>query len=211
MYRSKLSVLAFILLFLSMICLFSGISYSIFTYFGEGLTNNVIETGRVVFSYSDSNGGGNGIRIEDALPTLDEQGKILSSSNEYFDFSVTATSANSALTYEITVLKDPDSTLEEEWLKVYLTTFEGSQEVPTSLTNRSGVVATYNQLSDTKNSLLEGKTIYYGTVDSGEINYGRKFRLRMWVKVPEQLDFDYSTLANKQFSLKVNVAATTVF
>ncbi len=211
MHKSKLEILAFVILFLAMVCLFTGISFSIFTYFGQGLTNNVIETGRVVFSYSDSNGGGNGIHIEDALPTLDEQGKLLSSSNEYFDFSVSATATNSALAYEITVLKDPASTLEEDWLKVYLTTFEGNQEVSTSLTNPNGVVATYHQLMNTSNPLLEGKTIYYGTVNPGEVNYGRKFRLRMWIKVPEQLDFDYSTLANKYFSLKVNVAASTVY
>ena len=163
MKNSKINIVGVLLLFLSLICLFIGISYSIFISFGAGITNNVIQTGRIVFSYSDANGGGNGIYLDD------------------------------------------------DWVKVYLTTFEGNQEQETPITANSGNVTTYNQLATTTNSLLTGKTIYYGNVQAGEVAYSKKFRLRMWVKDPNTDNFDYTVLNDKKFSLKVNVAATGTY
>lgn len=207
--NSKLNVVAVIVLFLSLICIFAGVSYAIFSYFGEGMTNNVIQTGRIVFSYSDANGGGNGINIENATPISDDLGKILAGEGEYFDFTVSASTTNNNLAYEVTVKKDDNSTLPEEWVKIYLTTFEGNQEVATSITSPVTGVVTYSDLTDTTNTLLTGKTVYYGSVQAGEVAYGRKFRLRMWVKDPNETNFDYSILNDKYFSLKVNVAATS--
>lgn len=209
--KNKYRVLCVILLFLSLVFLFSGISYSIFNYLGFGTTNNVIQTGKIVFSYSDANGGGNGIFIENAYPIPDDMGKLLSGEREYFDFSVSASVTNSNLAYEIAVKKGEESTLPEEYVKVYLTTFEGNREVETPLTLNGSSVITYNKLLDTNNDLLSGKTVYYGTVQAGEVAYGKKFRLRMWVKTPEQADFDYESISNQYFSLKVSVAASSTY
>ena len=41
MKNSKINIVGVLLLFLSLICLFIGISYSIFNSFGAGITNNV--------------------------------------------------------------------------------------------------------------------------------------------------------------------------
>lgn len=207
MKNSKLTFFAVIILFLSFIFFFVGISYSIFSYFGEGMTNNVIYTGKIIFSYSDANGGENGIYIENAIPISDEVGKVLSGEGEYFDFTVTASTAKMDLFYEITVEEDPGSTLEGDWIKIYLTTLEGNQEFPTDLTLKNNEIITFNQLTNTTNNLINGKTIYYGTVQAGEVSYGKRFRLRMWVKDPKQTNFDYSALNQKNFSLKVNVGA----
>ena len=206
MNNSKTNLVAVALLFLSLTFIFIGISFSIFTYFGEGLTNNVIETGRVVFSYSDANGGGNGILIEDAVPISDEVGKRLSGAGEYFDFSVTASTTSTDLVYEMVVLKNDESTLDEKFVKIYLTKIVGSQELETPLTMLDDV-QTYDELNDTTNSLLNGKTIYYGNVSAGEVAYGQNFRLRMWVSVPDEVNYDYSQVNDKKFSVKVNVAA----
>lgn len=211
MMKNKYKFLACIVLLLSLICIFSGVSYAIFNYFGAGMTNNVIQTGRVVFSYSDANGGGNGIHIEDAEPIPDDMGKLLSGDGEYFDFSVSASTTTSNLSYEITVNKDEKSTLPDEYVKIYLTAFDGNREMETPLSVVDGNVVTYSELKNTDNKALTGKTIYYGSVQSGEVAYGQKFRLRMWIKVPEDSQFDYSTIDNKAFSLKVNVAASSVY
>lgn len=211
MKNSKINIVGVLLLFLSLICLFIGISYSIFNYFGAGITNNVIQTGRIVFSYSDANGGGNGIHIEDAIPISDSQGKVLSGNGEYFDFTVSASTTKTNLAYEIVAEKNENSTLDDDWVKVYLTTFEGNQEQETPITANSGNVTTYDQLATTTNSLLTGKTIYYGNVQAGEVAYSKKFRLRMWVKDPNTDNFDYTVLNDKKFSLKVNVAATGTY
>lgn len=211
MKLSRINIIGIICLFLSLIFLFIGISYSIFTYFGEGMTNNVLETGRIVFSYSDAEGGTNGIFIEDALPISDDMGKLLSGKGEYFDFNVSASTTNTNLAYEISVNKSIDSTLDPKFVKIYLTTFEGSQEIETPLTNLENGVVTYEELNDTNNKLLTGKTIYYGTVNGGEIAYGRRFRLRMWVTAPDEVNFDYSQINDKYFSVKVSVAASSVY
>lgn len=211
MKNSKLTFFAIIILFLSFIFFFSGISYSIFSYFGMGITNNVIYTGKIIFSYSDANGGENGIYIENASPVSDEVGKVLSGEGEYFDFTITASTTKTNLSYEIAVEKDPNSTLKEDWIKIYLTTLEGNQEFSTDITLNNNEVITFNQLTDTTNNLISGKTIYYGTVQAGEISYGKKFRLRMWIKDPNQTNFDYSILNQRFFSLKVNVGAVGTY
>lgn len=199
-----------IMIFLSLICLFSGISIAFFDFFGAGMTNNVIQTGRVVFSYSDANGGINGINIENAFPISDDLGKIQFGPSEYFDFTVSSSTTNTNLMYEIVALKDENSTLAEEHVKLYLTSFEGDNEVETPLTSQNGI-PTYNMLKDTDNTLLTGKTLYYGDVKAGEVAYGKKFRLRMWVTVPNELNYDFTTINDKKFSVRVNVAATSTY
>ncbi len=207
MRKNKVNIVCAILLFLSLIFIFSGISYSIFSYLGSGMTNNVIQTGRIIFSYSDAVGNGNGIFIENAVPVSDQVGKMLAGTDEYFDFSVFASLTSNNLAYEISVVKDEESTLDEQYVKIYLTTLEGNSESETSFTSPNANVITYADLPDTNNPSLTGKTIYLGNVQAGEIAYGKSFRLRMWVKDPEEEDFDYSLVNDKYFSVKVNVAA----
>lgn len=208
MKNKKIYTIAIILMFLSLIFIFSGVSYSIFSYLGSGMTDNVIKTGKIVFSYSDSNGGGNGINIENATPIPDVQGKLLTGQNEYFDFSVLASTTNTNLGYEISVIKSSESTLDDKYVKIYLTTFEGGQEVEVPLTIGNDGVITYDKLNDTNNPLLaNGKTVYFGTVKAGEVAYNKNFRLRMWVSAIEDPNFDNTVLNDKFYSVKVNVAA----
>lgn len=197
--------LIIVVLLLSMITIFLGFSAAIFFYLGKGTTNNVIQTGRIVFSYSDADIGsedGNGIDIVNALPMSDASGKILSSPKEYFDFTISASTTNTDLVYEIVANKQEDSTMNEGVVKIYLTEFNGNTEVETPITG-GNVTPTYAELSDTNNNLLEGKTIYYGTVNAGEVAYGKKFRLRMWIdnRATE------NDVGESIFKVKVNVAA----
>ena len=200
----KRNTILIIVLLLLITCAFAGISIAIFTFFGKGNTNNVIETGRVIFSYSDAEKKGNGIDIENALPIEDEVGKTLSASNEYFDFSVTASTTSTDLAYEIVVLKSDDSTLSENLVKIYLTELEGNNEIEVPLVKEN--VPTYNELNDTTNNLLNGKTVYYGSVKAGEVAYGKKFRLIMWIKKSDDIT-DAELEEIKTFKVRVNVAA----
>lgn len=203
--RNNRNLVIVLVLVVSMICLCIGISVSIFNYFGQGNTNNVIQTGRIFFSYSDSESAGSGINIENATPIPDESGKVLSGDGEYFDFSVSATTTNTDIGYEIVVLKQDGSTLPDDFVKIYLTEFEGNTEKAVPLT--SGVIPTYSELTTTTNPLLQGKTVYYGTVNAGEVAYGKRFRLRMWVKDPQEVNFDYDSLGDMTYKVRVNVAA----
>ena len=197
-----------ILLLLSVVTIFLGVSVAVFRYVGKGTTNNVIETGRIIFSYSDAEPGNssNPINISNAMPTSDETGKVLSGTNEYFDFSVSASTTSTDLAYEITVLKQKNSTLDEDKIKIYLTELNGASEKQTEITG-TDVVPTYNQLKDTTNNLMEGKSIYFGTVKAGEVAYGKNFRLRMWIK-KDETDPDENNIEEiKEFTVKVNVSA----
>ena len=200
--KRKRNLIILIVMFISLLCLFTGISVAIFNYFGQGNTNNVIQTGRIFFSYSDSETAGSGINITNATPVADSVGQVLSGDGEYFDFSVSATTTNTDIGYEIVVLKQDGSTLPDDFVKIYLTEFEGNTEKVVPLT--SGVTPTYDALTTTSNPLLQGKTVYYGTVNAGEVAYGKRFRLRMWVK-EDAVDYQ-----DKTFQLKVDIYAVQV-
>lgn len=201
----KKTNLILVVLLLSIITIMLGFSAAVFFYLGNGTTNNVIQTGRIVFSYSDAELGsqdGNGIEIVDAIPISDNAGKLLSSPKEYFDFTITASTTSTDLMYEIVANKQEESTMNEGVVKLYLTEFNGVSEVETPITG--GVITpTYAELSDTTNNLLEGKTIYYGTVKSGEVAYGKKFRLRMWLDERATSE----EIGEAEFKVRVNVAA----
>ena len=204
--KKRYKVLLLLLLLLSAVFVSVGISIAVFNYMGRGETSNVIKTGRIVFSYSDANGSGNGINITNAMPTPDSVGKTLSNSNEYFDFSVSASTTSTNIAYEMVVNKESSSTLADDQVKIYLTERQGSTEIETPITGGS-VTPTYASLSTTTNPNLTGKTIYYGTVNAGEIAYGKNFRLRMWIK--NNTSDDFSETNSKQYSVKVNVAAVS--
>ena len=204
--KKKEDFLIVVLLLLSVTCLFFGISMAVFSYLGNGNTNNVIQTGRIVFSYSDAESGGNGINITDAIPISDTTGKQLTGDGQFFDFSVTASTTSTDLAYEIVAKKDDTSTLPDDYVKLYLTERVGTSELTTPITG-GATVPTYSSLSDTTNPTLSGKSIYYGTVQAGEVAYGKNFRLRMWVKDPGVANFDYDSLNDKFYKVKVNVSA----
>ena len=204
--NKKKRALIMILLLISVVVISAGVSMAVFNYLGRGTTENVIKTGRIVFSYSDANGAGNGINITNALPIPDSTGKVLSNSNEYFDFSVSASTTSTDLAYEIVVNKQASSTLPDSDVKIYLTERQGTTEVATPITG-GATTPTYSSLSTTTNPNLTGKTIYYGTVNAGEIAYGKSFRLRMWLS--NTGTYNYDQAESKEYSVKVNVAATS--
>lgn len=193
-----------VMLLLSLLTIVLAVSTAVFFYLGRGTTNNVIETGRIVFSYDESKFGvdGDNININEAIPVPDSVGKIMIGTHEYFDFTVSASTTTTDLAYEIVVNKQNGSTMPENAVKIYLTEFDGVTEKETPITG-GNITPTFADLNDTTNSLIEGKTIYHGTVQAGEIAYGKKFRLRMWINdtVPA------TDIANLKFTVKVNVAA----
>ena len=192
------------MLLLSLITIFLGVSTAVFFYLGRGTTNNVIETGRIIFSYSESEFGvdGDNIDITDALPIPDASGKIMAGTHEYFDFNVSASTTSTDIAYEVVLKKQDGSTMPEDIVKIYLTEFNGSTELETPITAGT-VTPTFADLTESDNSLVEGKTVYHGIVKAGEVAYGKKFRLRMWISD----EADASALDNMKFTVKVNVAA----
>ena len=175
-----------------------GITYAIFTYTKLGTTDNTITAGTLKFLYTENTGVKTGIQLTNALPISDTQGKSLDGDNNVFDFSIEATNTGTeAIPYEVTLRKKADSTLEENYVKVYLTD-------KTETTEKEELAVTkYSRLPQTNidvGSEIE-KTIYNGNVDGNTTNYKKDFRLRMWVDDTE----DSSDIYGKKFTAMVNV------
>ena len=175
-----------------------GITYAVFTYTKLGTTDNTITSGTLKFLYTENTGVKTGIKLTNALPISDTQGKALDGDNNVFDFSIEATNTGTeAIPYEVTLRKKADSTLEENCVKVYLTDKTETTE------KEELAVIKYSKLPQTNidvGSEIE-KTIYNGSVDGNTTNYKKDFRLRMWVDDTE----DSSNIYGKKFTAMVNV------
>ena len=177
-----------------------GITYAIFTYTKLGTTDNTVTSGTLKFLYTENTGVKTGIKLTNALPISDTQGKALDGDNNVFDFSIEATNTGTeAIPYEVTLREKDTSTLGEENVKVYLTdrteTQESSILEPTK----------YSELTQTNinvGSEIE-KTIYKSSVAGGEASYRKDFRLRMWIDETSNQD----DINGKEFTAMVNVYA----
>ena len=163
-----ISVIAFILITI-------GVTYSFFSYIGLGATDNTIKAGSISFIYEETNKMGNGIKIEDALPTSDTEGK---ESSNYFDFKVTSSTGSTiTIPYEITARVSEDSDNLSDYVKLYLTKVNGNSEQQVAL-------SIYSDLSDSTNTLASqfgDKTLYKGEIPVGATDYTENYRLRMWL------------------------------
>lgn len=200
--RLKLTTL--VILVFSLVLLVFGATYAICSNLIMGTTDNILEAGMLSFSFNEDAFLGNGINIENALPTSDERGKILNSTSQYFDFSVNALATIAPLSYQVVVIKQDNSTFKEENVKIYLTLRNGTTETPSPLVLDGSKVVTYNQLQNSINN--EGKVVYNGVVPKSESEYNQSFRLRMWIS--EGVDVVGESFSNKTFSVKVKVVAS---
>ena len=177
-----------------------GITYAVFTYTRLGTTDNTVTSGTLKFLYTENTGVKTGIKLTNALPISDTQGKVLDGDNNVFDFSIEATNTGTeAIPYEVTLRKKDTSTLAEENVKVYLTDRTETQE--TSLLEPTK----YSELIQTSINVgneIE-KTIYKSSVVGGEVSYRKDFRLRLWID--EQSNQD--DINGKEFTATVNVYA----
>jgi len=198
--NKKKNLILSLLAVLTVIIITGGVTYAFFSYTGTGTTDNVLTTDTITFLYTEVDGVGNGIKIENAFPISDEKGKALTKTNEYFDFKVTSKTASTlAIPYEITARKSSDSDDIDEYIRVYLTKGETNEEV---------LLDNYSELTQTQKvdaSKYTEKTIYTGKVPSNTPDYEETFRLRMWLD--EKTRFDTTDMNDKTFTLTVNVYA----
>lgn len=204
MNYERLKLTTLVILVFSLVLLVFGATYAICSNLILGTTDNILEAGMLSFSFNEDAFLGNGINIENALPTSDERGKILNSTSQYFDFSVNALATIAPLSYQVVVIKQDNSTFKEENVKIYLTLRNGTTETPSPLVLDGSKVVTYNQLQNSINN--EGKVVYNGVVPKSESEYNQSFRLRMWIS--EDVDVVGESFSNKTFSVKVKVIAS---
>lgn len=211
MNKKSTGLLLSILGVISLVLITAGVTYAFFSYTKEGTTENTITTGTITFYYDELAQTGNGIKIEDALPMKDAEGKVLSGTNEVFNFKVTSTvSGDTTIPYEVTARKKSDSTLSENSVKLYLEA-TGSETGVNKTVTEAGVVNVYSALPNTTVTVPDGtveKTIYTGVVPAKSASYAENFTLRMWIdgETASSTATDYSPY---EFVLKSAVTGTT--
>ena len=120
------SIVVMLLLGLSVI--FS--SFIAFTDAEKKKNKDVISNGTIVMTYTDDT---NGIAVNNKLSLPDEVGRNLSNVGEYFDFVVLTEldeKHKMEATYEITLIKDTSSTLNDDDVRIYLERKEDGEYVP---------------------------------------------------------------------------------
>jgi len=196
-----LKAMTLVMLFVSLIFLVSGISYAVYRNFLKGTTNNIIEAGKIYFSYDEDTSEFNGVDIKNAYPVSDEVGKVQSGEHEYFDFSVNATTTLADIPFQVFAEKSADSTLKNEWVKLYLTLRNGASEVASPLVMDEERVLTFAELSGDDTS----KLIYSGIVLNHSMSFHQDFRLRLWIS--DTTDVDDEDFYSKMFSVRVRITA----
>ncbi len=135
----------------------------------------------------------NGISIKDAAPLEDEIGIKQLGDNEYFDFSVnTSIAGNYKVEYEIAAIKDSNSTINDENIKLYLEEQKNGTYVKIMDPKEFTPINKQSYLGSPVGSMVLGKI----TKTSSSIS---NYRLRMWIKKSANVE------NNKSYAVRINV------
>ncbi len=192
--KEKKRFLIFLLIFIiCLIFLISSISFAMFGHHHSGSHDNVIDTGSVLFSFNE---GSNYIEILNAYPISDQIGKNYSGDKQYFDFSVSVGFSkkvkNKNLNYEVSLIPLNNNTLDDKYIRVYLT--KNGKDI--SINEKI-----VNNFSDLDKSIKykNGKVLITENVKKNTIN---NYRLRLWLS-------DKYEVTNKSLVFKCKVAIAT--
>jgi len=207
----KRQIIISILALLSLTLVTTGVSYSLLDYDENDLSSK----SRLTYNYTNMNEK-NELSIMNSQPMTDASGKKLSGDDSLFHFSVDGTvEKGKEIPYEITVAKEPNSTLSGDFVKLYLTEVVDGKEYPINTTvSQDGIVKKYSELSTS--SVLdtwENRVIYQGTADYGNNGvFHREYNVRIWIdgdtKIEPEVLSDGTLVypyQNKRFTIKINV------
>ena len=206
--KKKKSILLPILSIFVLIAAISSVAVAVWNWTYTSSNANSITTGNISMSLLEST---DVINITNAVPMTDEEGKALGTGGK-FDFAVTTstTGAPGNMVYSISITKLAASTgytaLPDNNVKIYLTTFDGSDETvvmsPTLVSNiiTSGDTGTLTFDSGKESYLTHSHT-------SAGVNHTTKYRLRMWVD--ENVDASsWNENTKYEYRLKINVSGS---
>ena len=218
--KRNVQVSVSLLSLLALLLISTGVSYSLVDDGSSSIhqeENEYSQTNNeeVRFLYTDYSGTGSVLSLTDDRVYSDSLGKILPlSDTNVFDFRINATTS-ATLPYQITLTKEDGSTLNEDFIKVYLTEVDGdSEEAISSCLNTDGSVRRFSQLADVDSALTSETTtekLLYKGEASG--NYDQNFRLRIWLAddvsatIQEDGTLRY-TYQGMTFTVRVNVYTT---
>lgn len=159
---------------------------------------------KIIFTYEEKETIGNGIFIENMLPTLDDVGMNLTGDNYTFEFKLKFGSRAYNHYYEITAEMLDYTDLNGEYVKIYL---ESSDVAVSNVFNKEGKVKKFteyeNATIDPSNN--KEKIIHSGYINRLDIATGyRTFVLKMWVSEDMPLIMEN---IGKTFAIRINVYA----
>ena len=153
------------------------------------------------YDYDDDNY----IYLQNQFPIADEIGKSLQGERRVQDFKLRFNNAAAGVKYTITVEKLSESTLDDEWVKMFLVN-DGADVSNCYRSNHR--VKTFNEYSKYENKDTE-RIIYSSTVTSSEAARGYKdFTFRMWVSEDLQLNNSNYLSESRIYKARINVYAT---
>ena len=204
---------------IGLIAITFGATYAFISYAKQGTKQNTIRSGNIEFLYTEVDGIGAGISLEDAMPMTDPQGMAQMGTNGhgYFDFKITSSTAlSTSIPYTVTARVKGDSTLDSSVVKVYLSDPNTNQPIDGYTTTEAGTgneVASAKYFSEPTNSTgktwlpqytgtsyasnYTEKVLYSGLVPAGSNSpsYEKDFRLRIWIA--DDTDFSPRTVETK--------------
>lgn len=159
-------------------------------------------TDKLVFSYYEKPGVGNGIKLYNQFPINDEIGKAFKGDNYVFEFRLIFNENAAGVKYDLVVEKTSDSTLRDDLAKIYL---ECDDKALSSVIRSDGSVKTFNEFSNYIKKNSNKKLVYSGVITSAEARRGYKdFVFKMWIS--DEIGFNQDDNA-KTFVTKINVYA----
>lgn len=175
----------------------------------DNLINNIIagrddddDDGKLVFSYYDKPGIGNGIWLKNQFPTPDAVGKAFKGENYVFDFKLLLNEKSAGIRYTIVAEKLVNSDLRNDLVKLYL---ESDGRAVSNVVRDDGSIKNFTEYSDYRKKVTQ-KVLYTGTITRAEASRGYKnFTFKMWLsdELP-MLDDDYG----RTFLTRINVHAS---
>lgn len=181
-----ISLVIVIILVLLVVCL----SFSAYIKIEQNKQTDSNNKSNVSMTYTEST---NGISIEDASPMSDDIGIKLSGQNEYFDFTVsTKTNNKNKVTYEIAAIKDKNSTISDNDIRIYLEKqINGSYE-EVMKPKAFNPIDVNSEIGSPKGSMIL-KSVETST------NSTDNYRLRIWLS-------DKANIQDvKTYAIKINV------
>jgi len=186
--------------FLGLLVLLGG-TYAFFRYRDSG-SNIALESGSMKISFASNT---NYLNIPDAYPVSDTIGKIYP---YYSDFTVSGSTKEHPIKYEIQVVSNSGNTIDNDYIKVYLT---DTNDNP--IDGFNGGPVTLGSLSNATDKL--GKVVYSNVLSGNKQNDGtyttntinENYRLRLWI------DEDYTiknVKENFSFSIYLHAYNTTI-
>lgn len=169
----------------------------------EGGIKNTIQSGEITMNYLEKT---NGISIENALPTSDEKGKKQLGENEYFDFIVNSKLVgNMKAIYEIAAIKDEESTIPDNEIRLYLEKEKSGTYSQVMKPNNFIPITKETNIGTPKGAMVLKKVVKSREKNNKDrvVKYVDNYRLKMW------LGENATVGTSKTYTVKINVYGKT--